>query len=266
MAAWYNDKRGIVLAIQRQPGTNTVQVVDEIRKLMPQFRAQIPPGIDVEVLYDRSEVIRDSVHEVQFTLVLALVLVIMVIFLFLRNLSATVIPAAALPMSIIGTFSVMYLFGFSLDTLSLLALTLCVGFVVDDAIVMLENIARHLEMGKTPLQATLEGSREIAFTILSMTLSLAVVFVPVLFMGGVVGRLLHEFAVTIMAAILISGFVSLSLTPMLCGRWLRPEREQRHGRMYQASERVFDGMRDFYDRTLARDARLPAHHDRWCSR
>jgi HAE1 family hydrophobic/amphiphilic exporter-1 len=250
MAAWYNDKRGIVLAIQRQPGTNTVQVVDEIRTLLPQFRAQIPPGIDVEVLLDRSAGIRDSVHEVQFTLVLALMLVVMVIFVFLRKLSATVIPAAALPMSIVGTFSVMYLFGFSLDTLSLLALTLCVGFVVDDAIVMLENIARHLEMGKSPLQATLEGSREIAFTILSMTLSLAVVFVPVLFMGGVIGRLLHEFAITIMAAILISGFVSLSLTPMLCGRWLRPEREQRHGHLYQVSERVFDGMRDLYDRTL----------------
>jgi HAE1 family hydrophobic/amphiphilic exporter-1 len=257
LAAWYNEKRGIVLAIQRQPGTNTVEVVDKIRELMPQFRAQIPPGIDVEILYDRSEIIRESVHEVEFTLVLALVLVVMVIFLFLRNLSATVIPAAALPMSIIGTFSVMYLFGFSLDILSLMALTLCVGFVVDDAIVMLENIARHLEMGKTPLEATLAGSREIAFTILSMTLSLAVVFVPVLFMGGVVGRLLHEFAVTIMAAILISGFVSLTLTPMLCGRWLRPEREQRHGRLYQASERVFDAMRDFYDRTLRTTLRYP---------
>ena len=250
VAAWYNDKRSILLAIQRQPGTNTVQVVDEIRKLLPQFRAQIPPGIAVEVLYDRSQVIRESVRDVQFTLVLALVLVVMVIFLFLRNLSATVIPAAALPMSIIGTFAVMYLAGFSLDTLSLLALTLCVGFVVDDAIVMLENIARHLEMGKTPLQATLEGSREIAFTILSMTLSLAIVFVPVLFMAGVIGRLLHEFAITIMAAILISGFVSLTLTPMLCGRWLRPEREQRHGRLYRASERGFDGMRGLYERTL----------------
>jgi HAE1 family hydrophobic/amphiphilic exporter-1 len=257
MAAWYNDNRGIVLAIQRQPGTNTVEVVDEVHKLLPTFRAQIPPGIDVEVLFDRSSGIRASVHEVQFTLVLALVLVIMVIFLFLRNLSATVIPAAALPMSIVGTFSVMYLAGFSVDTLSLLALTLCVGFVVDDAIVMLENISRHLEMGKTPLQATLEGSREIAFTILSMTLSLAVVFVPVLFMGGVIGRLLHEFAVTIMAAILISGFVSLSLTPMLCGRWLRPEREQRHGRLYQASERAFDAVRDLYDRTLRTTLAFP---------
>jgi len=250
VAAWYNEKRGIVLAIQRQPGTNTVQVVDEIRKLLPQFRAQIPPGIDVQVLYDRSQDIRDSVHDVQFTLVLALALVVMVIFLFLRNISATIIPAAALPMSIIGTFSVMYLLGYSLDTLSLMALTLCVGFVVDDAIVMLENIARHLEMGKTPLQATLDGSKEVAFTILSMTISLAVVFIPVLFMSGVIGRLLHEFAVTIMAAILISGFVSLTLTPMLCGRWLRPERDQRHGMLYRASEQAFAAMRGLYDRTL----------------
>jgi HAE1 family hydrophobic/amphiphilic exporter-1 len=257
VAAWFNDQRSILLAIQRQPGTNTVDVVDKIKSLLPQFRAQIPPGVNVDVLFDRSEGIRASVHEVQFTLILALVLVVMVIFLFLRNLSATVIPAAALPMSIVGTFAVMYAFGFSIDTLSLLALTLCVGFVVDDAIVMLENIARHLEMGKTPLQATLDGSRQIAFTILSMTLSLAVVFVPVLFMGGVIGRLLHEFAVTIMAAILISGFISLTLTPMLCGRWLRPEREQRHGRFYQASERAFDAMRDVYDRSLRVCLRMP---------
>jgi HAE1 family hydrophobic/amphiphilic exporter-1 len=257
VAAWFNDKRSVLLAIQRQPGTNTVEVVDKIRELMPQFRAQIPPGVSVDVLFDRSEGIREAVNEVQFTLVLALVLVVMVIFLFLRNLSATVIPAAALPMSIVGTFAVMYAFGFSIDTLSLLALTLCVGFVVDDAIVMLENIARHMEMGKTPLQATLDGSRQIAFTILSMTLSLAVVFVPVLFMGGVVGRLLHEFAITIMAAILISGFISLTLTPMLCGRWLRPEREQRHGRLYQASERAFDAVRGVYERTLQVSLRMP---------
>jgi HAE1 family hydrophobic/amphiphilic exporter-1 len=257
VAAWFNDKRSVLLAIQRQPGTNTVEVVDKVRELLPQFRAQIPPGVSVDVLFDRSESIRDAVHEVQFTLILALVLVVMVIFLFLRNLSATIIPAAALPMSIVGTFAVMYAFGFSIDTLSLLALTLCVGFVVDDAIVMLENIARHLEMGKSPLEATLDGSRQIAFTILSMTLSLAVVFVPVLFMGGVIGRLLHEFAVTIMAAILISGFMSLTLTPMLCGRWLRPEREQRHGRLYLATERAFDALRNAYDRTLRISLRMP---------
>jgi len=257
VAAWFNDKRGILLGIQRQPGTNTVEVVDRIRELLPAFREQVPPGVNIDVLFDRTQGIREAVHEVQFTLVLALVLVVMVIFLFLRNLSATVIPTAALPLSIVGTFAVMYSFDFSIDTLSLLALTLCVGFVVDDAIVVLENIARHLEMGKSPLQATLEGSREIAFTVLSMTLSLAVVFVPVLFMGGVVGRLLHEFAITIMAAILISGFVSLTLTPMLCGRWLQPEHGRRHGRAYMAVERAFDAMRDGYARTLRATMRAP---------
>jgi len=257
VAAWFNAQRGILLGIQRQPGTNTIEVVDQIKALMPTFREQVPPGVNIDVLFDRTEGIRESVHEVQFTLVLALVLVVMVIFLFLRNFSATIIPTAALPLSIVGTFAVMYLFDFSIDTLSLLALTLCVGFVVDDAIVVLENIARHLEMGKTPLQATLEGSREIAFTILSMTLSLAVVFVPVLFMGGVVGRLLHEFAITIIAAILLSGFVSLTLTPMLCGRWLRAERGQRHGPAYMAIERAFDAVRDSYARTLRTSLGFP---------
>ncbi|MGH8760324.1 MAG: efflux RND transporter permease subunit, partial [Burkholderiales bacterium] len=250
LAAWYNDQRSILLAIQRQPGTNTIEVVDSIKKLLPTFRAQVPPGISIEILYDRSQSIRESVDDVQFTLLLALALVVLVIFLFLRNLSATLIPSLSLPMSIVGTFSVMYLMGFSLDNLSLMALTLCVGFVVDDAIVMLENINRHLEMGKTPMQATLDGAREVGFTIVSMTLSLAAVFIPVLFMGGVLGRLLHEFAVTIMAAVLVSGFVSLSLTPMLCSRWLRPARKEGHGRMFRWSERAFDAMRDFYEVTL----------------
>jgi HAE1 family hydrophobic/amphiphilic exporter-1 len=249
-AAWYNDKRGILISVLRQPGTNTVEVVDALKKLLPVFREQIPPGVKLEVVYDRSESIRESVRDVQFTLLLALALVVLVIFLFLRSLSATLIPNMALPMSIIGTFSVMYLMGFSLDNLSLMALTLCVGFVVDDAIVMLENITRHMEMGKTRLEATLEGSKEIAFTILSMTISLAAVFIPVLFMGGVIGRLLHEFAITIIAAILVSGFVSLSLTPLLCSRMLRPTHGVRHGRMYLALERVFDLTRDAYDRTL----------------
>jgi HAE1 family hydrophobic/amphiphilic exporter-1 len=250
VAAWYDARRGIVLAIQRQPGTNTIEVVDAIKKLLPVFRAQMPPGVGMDILYDRSESIRQSVNDVQFSLMLALALVVMVIFIFLRNLSATVIPSLALPMSIIGTFSVMYLLGYSLDNLSLMALTLCVGFVVDDAIVMLENVSRHMEMGKNALQATLDGSREVSFTILSMTLSLAAVFIPVLFMGGVLGKLLHEFAVTIMAAVLISGFVSLTLTPMLCARVLRPHREARHGRAYLAFERLFDGMRDAYDASL----------------
>ncbi|HEX9452659.1 MAG TPA: efflux RND transporter permease subunit [Burkholderiales bacterium] len=250
LAAWLNDERGIVLAIQRQPGTNTIEIVNSIKRLLPTFRAQSPAGLRMEILYDRSDSVRESVDDVQFTLMLALALVVLVIFLFLRNISATLIPSLALPMSIVGTFSVMYLFGYSLDNLSLMALTLCVGFVVDDAIVMLENISRHMEMGKPPMQATLEGAREVGFTIVSMTLSLAAVFIPVLFMGGILGKLLHEFAVTIMAAVLVSGFVSLSLTPMLCSRWLRPVAHDRHGKVYQWSERAFDAVRDVYDATL----------------
>ncbi len=251
VAAWFKGKRGIVLAIQRQPGTNTIEVVDSIKQLLPTFRAEVPPAIDIETLYDRSVTIRASVNEVKSTLYLALMLVVMVIFIFLRNIPATIIPALALPMSIIGTFAVMYLFGYSLDNISLMALTLCVGFVVDDAIVMLENITRHLEQGKSLMQATLDGSKEIVFTILSMTISLAAVFIPVLFMGGILGRLLHEFAVTIMAAVLISGFVSLTLTPMMCSRILKPHREdQRHGRLYWAFERGFEAWKHAYDVSL----------------
>ena len=249
VASWYNDERAVVLAVQRQPGTNTVQVVDSIRALLPQFRAQLPPAVKLTVLYDRSAAVRDSVRDVQLTLILAVGLVVLVIFLFLRNLSATLIPSLALPLSIVGTFAVMYLLGYSIDILSLMALTLCVGFVVDDAVVMLENIVRHMEAGEGRLEAALRGAREIGFTILSMTLSLAAVFIPVLFMGGVVGRLLHEFAVTIGTAVLVSGFVSLTLTPMLCSRFLRPPGES-HGRLYTVSERFFDGMLRAYDRTL----------------
>ncbi len=258
LAAWFKGQRGIVLAIQRQPGTNTIEVVNEIRKLLPTFRAEVPPAISIEVLYDRSQTIRASVEEVKFTLYLALMLVILVIFLFLRNIPATLIPAIALPMSIIGTFAVMYLFGYSLDNISLMALTLCVGFVVDDAIVMLENVTRHIEQGKSVMQATLDGSREIVFTIISMTISLAAVFIPVLFMGGILGRLLHEFAVTIMAAVLISGFVSLTLTPMMASRILKPHRpDERHGRLYMLFERGFDAWRDAYDVSLAWTLRHP---------
>jgi HAE1 family hydrophobic/amphiphilic exporter-1 len=251
IASWFSGTRAIVLAIQRQPGTNTVEVVDAIKALLPSFRSRIPAAVSLEILFDRSESIRASVADVKFTLLLTAVLVILVIFLFLRNVSATVIPSLALPMSIIGTFAVMYLLGYTLDNLSLMALTLSVGFVVDDAIVMLENIVRHMEMGKAPLAAAFEGSRQVGFTILSMTLSLAAVFLPVLFMSGLVGRLLHEFAVTISAAILVSGFVSLTLTPMLCSRFLRPPRELAHGRLYRASERVFAATLRFYERTLA---------------
>jgi hydrophobic/amphiphilic exporter-1 (mainly G- bacteria), HAE1 family len=249
-AAWYNNTRGIVLAIQRQPGANTVAVVDNIKKLLPQFRNQIPAAVKLDILFDRSQSIRASVADVEHTLFLAVCLVVLVIFIFLRNLSATLIPSLALPMSIIGTFAAMALLGYSLDNLSLMALTLCVGFVVDDAIVMLENIVRHMENGEPPMQAAFNGSKEIGFTIIAMTLSLTAVFIPVLFMSGLIGRLLHEFAVTIVVAVLVSGFVSLTLTPMMCSRFVHPEHEREHGRIYDFFERFFIGMRRTYDRTL----------------
>jgi HAE1 family hydrophobic/amphiphilic exporter-1 len=249
-AAWFRDKRAFVLAVQKQPGTNAVEVSDRVRALLPAFRRELPAGVDLQIHRDRAESIRASVNDVKFTLLLTLFLVIMVIFLFLRNVSATVIPSLALPLSVVGTFAVMYLFNYSLDNLSLMALTLSVGFVVDDAIVMLENIVRHMEMGEKPLEAALNGSREIGFTILSMTISLAAVFIPILFMGGILGRLFHEFAVTIGAAILVSGFVSLSLTPLLSGRFLRPHGQEQHGKLYKTTERFFDGMLALYDRGL----------------
>ena len=249
-ATWYDGVRAIILAIQRQPGTNTVQVADGVKATVASLAPQLPASVQVNTLYDRSVSIHQSVNDVQTTLLITLCLVVLVIFLFLRNLSATVIPSLALPFSIIGTFSAMYLLGYSLDNLSLMALTLSVGFVVDDAIVMLENIVRHMEMGKRPLQAALEGAREIGFTILSMTISLTAVFIPVLFMGGIIGRLFHEFAVTIGIAILVSGFVSLTLTPMLCSRFLRPPSEERHGRFYKATERVYRRVLGVYQRSL----------------
>ena len=250
VASWFDGTRSIVLAVQRQPGTNTVAVADAVMRLVGTLQRQLPPSIQVSVLYDRSESIRRSVADVKFTLGLTLCLVVMVIFLFLRNLSATVIPSLALPLSIIGTFMVMYLLGYSLDNLSMIALTLCLGFGVDDASVMLENIVRHMEMGKPPLQAAFEGSREVSFTILSMTLSLAAVFIPVLFMGGLLGRLFHEFAVTIGVAILVSGCVSLTLTPMLCSRFLRPSAQAHHGRFYAVSEQVFARALRLYEESL----------------
>jgi HAE1 family hydrophobic/amphiphilic exporter-1 len=249
VAGWFNDERAIVLAVQRQPGTNTIEVVDAIRKLLPVFRQQLPASVNLNVVYDRSVAIRASVHDVQFTLLLTIALVVMVIFLFLRNLSATIIPSLAVPLSIVGTFAIMYMLGYTIDIISLMALTLCVGFVVDDAVVMLENIVRHMEAGEDRMTAALKGAREIGFTILSMTLSLAAVFIPVLFMAGVVGRVLHEFAITIGAAVLVSGLVSLTLTPMLCSRFLRPP-NRGHNRLYRASERFFDGMLRTYDVTL----------------
>ena len=254
VASWYvtpkSRPRAIILAIQRQPGTNTIQVVNSIRSLLPAFRAQLPASVNLDILFDRSVSIRQSVDDVTFTLLLAIGLVIMVIFLFLRNLSATIIPSLALPMSLIGTFTVMYALGYSVDNLSLMAMILAVGFVVDDAIVMLENIVRHMEHGEPVLQAALNGSKEIGFTILSMTISLVAVFIPVLFMGGILSRLLHEFAVVISASILVSGIVSLTLTPMLASRFLRPPGDERHGRLYIGLERFFGGMQKAYEKSL----------------
>ncbi|MBI4904717.1 MAG: efflux RND transporter permease subunit [Acidobacteria bacterium] len=245
-----NAQRAVVLAIQRQPGTNTMNVTDSIKKLLTTFQEELPPSVKMSVLYDRSETIKESFDDVKFTMVLTLGLVILVIFLFLRNVSATIIPSLALPFSIIGTFAVMYLLDYSLDNLSMMALILSVGFVVDDAIVMLENIVRHIEMGKPPMQAAFEGSQEIGFTIVSMTFSLAAVFIPVLFMGGLLGRLFREFAVTICVAVLISGLVSVTLTPMLCSRFLRGSHEQKHGWFYRTTERFFEWMLHLYEVTL----------------
>jgi HAE1 family hydrophobic/amphiphilic exporter-1 len=250
-ASWFNGERAVVLAIQRQPGTNTVAVAEAVKAEVESLRGQIPPSVEIATLNDRSVTVKASVDDVKFTLYLALCLVVMVIFLFLRNIRATAIPSLALPMSIVGTFAVMYVLGFSLDNLSLMALTLAVGFVVDDAIVVLENIVRHIERGEGVLEASIKGSREITFTVISMTISLVAVFIPVLFLGGLIGRLFQEFAVTIGVAILVSGFVSLTLTPMLCSRWLKPHTEaQRHGRFYVAIERAWVASLRWYERTL----------------
>jgi HAE1 family hydrophobic/amphiphilic exporter-1 len=243
----------VTLEIHRQPGANTIAVVDEVKAALPDLIAQLPPSIKVQTYMDRSVSIRSSVQDVQWTLIFAAALVVVVIFLFLRTLSATFIPSIALPISVIGTFAGMSVFGYSLDNLSLMALTLCVGFVVDDAIVMLENIMRHIEMGEAPYQASLNGSKEVAFTIPSMTVSLAAVFIPVMFMGGIIGKLLHEFAVTIVLAVLISGVVSMTLTPMLCSRMIKPAKDghaARHNRFYRASENAFLAVQRGYERSL----------------
>jgi hydrophobic/amphiphilic exporter-1 (mainly G- bacteria), HAE1 family len=255
---WYNGKRAITVAVNRQPDANTVAVVDQIKALIPVFRAELPGAVEISVLNDRAAPIKAAVHDVQETLGLTVILVILVIFLFVRRASATIIPALALPVSIVGTFAAMYLGGYSLNNVSLMALTLAVGFVVDDAIVMLENIVRHTEAGLTPMQAALKGSREITFTIISMTLSLVAVFIPVFFMGGVVGRVFHEFAIVIGMSILVSGFVSLTLTPMLCSRFLRPPAEHgREGAFARILERSFDAMLWAYDRSLGWILRHP---------
>jgi hydrophobic/amphiphilic exporter-1 (mainly G- bacteria), HAE1 family len=249
-ASWYQGMRNISLMIQKQPGSNVVQVVDQIKSLLPSLRAQLPPAVSLDVRMDRSMSIRESVHDVKLTLLIALVLVIAVIFVFLRSVTATIIPSLTLPVSLIATFAVMYLLNYSLDNLSLMALTLCIGFVVDDTIVMLENIGRHMEMGKPAMRAAFDGAKEVEFTIIAMTASLVAVFIPVLFMGGIVGRLLQEFAVTIGAAILVSCFVSISLTPMLCSRFLRTSHGKAHGRLYNLTERMFDGSLRAYDVSL----------------
>ncbi|MEZ5816182.1 MAG: efflux RND transporter permease subunit [Hyphomicrobiaceae bacterium] len=253
VSTWFGNEQGMMMAVYRQPGSNTVETVDAINRVLPQLRQQLPASVTLEVMYDRSRTIRASIEEVQFTLVLAAALVVMVIFLFLRSLTATFIASIALPISVIGTFAAMYALGFSLNNLSLMALTLAVGFVVDDAIVMLENIVRHRENGLPAMEAAVKGSREIGFTIISMTISLIAVFIPVIFMGGMLGRLLNEFAITISAAILVSGLVSLTLTPMLCSRMLSGHHSG--GRLYRASEAVFDAMLWVYDAVL-----------RWCLR
>ncbi|MBF0183112.1 MAG: efflux RND transporter permease subunit [Magnetococcales bacterium] len=267
VAGWFRSHRGIVLAVQRQPGTNAVATVDAIRQMLPSFMSSLPASIHLEILYDRTISIRASVAEVQYSLLLAALLVVLVIFLFLRNLSSTLVPGLAMILSVVGTFAAMRLLGFSLNNLSLLALTLSVGFVVDDAIVMLENIMRHLEQGKNPWEASLIGSREIGFTILSMTLSLVAVFIPLLFMGGIMGRLLHEFSLTICVAILVSGFVSLTLTPMLCSRLLRPQQSRATGEQPpRRLDHFFAWLEEGFNRLLAAyqsSLRFALQHRRW---
>ena len=250
LAAWMNKTPAIIVNIQRQPGTNTIQVVDRIKQLLPQLKANLPSGLDVSVLTDRTVTIRGSIRDVQFSLMLTIALVVMAIFLFLRNLRATIIPSVAVPLSLVGTLGVMYLLGFSLNNLTLMALTIATGFVVDDAIVMIENIFRYLEEGETPLNAALKGAKQIGFTIISLTVSLIAVLIPLLFMGDVVGRLFREFAVTLSVTILLSAVISLTLTPMMCSRLLKRQSEQNRSRLYLASERLFNRVVAFYGRTL----------------
>jgi multidrug efflux pump len=249
-AAWMNETPAVILNIQRQPGANIIAVVDRVKALLPQLRASLPSAVSVAILTDRTTTIRASVHEVEFELMLVIALVVLVIFLFLRTIAATVIPSVAVPLSLVGTFAAMYLLGYSLNNLTLMALTISTGFVVDDAIVMIENISRYIEEGEKPLAAALKGSEQIGFTILSLTVSLIAVLIPLLFMGDVVGRLFREFAVTLSVTILVSCFVSLTLTPMMCARLLRHKEASEQGRFYRASERWFKNVIDFYGRTL----------------
>ena len=250
MGGWVDDRPAVILDIQRQPGANIIETANRVKALLPKLRAAIPPSVAISILTDRTETIRASVNDVQFTLVLTIGLVVMVIFIFLRKFWATVIPSVALPLTIMGTFGIMKLCGFGLDNLSLMALTISTGFVVDDAIVMIENIVRFIEAGETPLQAALKGARQIGFTIISLSVSLIAVFIPLLFMTGVVGRLFREFAITLSVAVAVSAVISLTLTPMMCARLLKPESESRHGALYQATDRMFKGMLGAYERSL----------------
>ena len=249
-AAWMGQVPAVIVNIQRQPGANIIAVVDRIKALLPQLRGSLPASVDLAILTDRTTTIRASVSDVQFELMLTVALVVMVIFVFLRTLSATVIPSIAVPLSIVGTFGVMYLLGYSLNNLSLMALTISTGFVVDDAIVMIENVIRYIEEGDSPLDAALKGSEQIGFTIVSLTVSLIAVLIPLLFMGDVVGRLFREFAVTLSVTILVSAVVSLTLTPVMCAKLLRHTPASEQTRFYRASERAFDRVIGFYGRTL----------------
>src|SRR6202171_4830848 len=249
ISAWFNQKRAIILAIQRQPGANVIETVGRVKAMLPVLQASIPAAVKVNVISDRTQTIRASVADVQFTLLLTVALVVTVIFLFLRNFWATIIPAITVPLSLIGTFAVLYELKYSLDNLSLMALSIAVGFVVDDAVVVIENIVRHLEDGLSPMEAALKGASEIGFTIVSITLSLVAVFIPLFLMGGYVGKLFQEFAVTVTVSLILSLVISLTLTPMMCARLLKPETKQ-HGWLYRLSERGFDRLLGWYESGL----------------
>src|ERR1035437_7957388 len=250
MAGWVDGQPTVIVDIQRQPGANIIETANRVKALLPKLRSTVPPSVKIGIMTDRTATIRASVRDVQYTLVLAVVLVVMVIFVFLRKFWATLIPSVALPLTLIGTFGIMKLVGFSLDNLSLMALTICTGFVVDDAIVMIENIVRFIEAGEAPMQAALKGAKQIGFTIISLSLSLIAVFIPLIFMTGIVGRLFREFAITLSAAVAVSAVVSLTLTPMMCARLLKPEAQTRHGRLYLLTDRMFQGLLNAYDRSL----------------
>ena len=251
-AAWLQDKHSIILDIHKQPGYNVIDTIKHIKEQLPTLTAALPPAAHLHVVGDRTQTIQASVEDVQFTMVLTILLVVLVIFCFLRNIWATIIPSLMIPLSLIATFGVMSLLGYSLDNLSLMGLTIAVGFVVDDAIVVIENVIRHLEQGKSRVRAAIDGAREIGFTIVSMTVSLIAVFIPILFMGGIIGRLFREFAVTVSVAIFMSGILSLTVTPMMCAWLIRHDAEEKHGRLYQWSERFFEGMGELYRKSLDR--------------